>query len=104
MGAMNSRADIFLELVRAGGALLENRSDAPPPVLPQRFQDTSEDVVIAAIDEFSRHCKLCNADVAAYRILHTTLCMACRLNRHRVVRHLLRAECDPRCRFLTPVE
>merc|ERR1712217_813038 len=39
------------------------------------------------------------------RILHTTLCVACRCNQRMVVQHLLETGlCDPRCHFLRPVE
>merc|ERR1711972_1230787 len=73
--------------------------------MPQRFHDVSEVLVSRIIDEFVRLCKVGNAERVAYRILHTTLCVACRFNRMKVVRHLLEAGlCDPRCRFLTPVE
>mmetsp|Transcript_170236 Transcript_170236/g.545956 ORF Transcript_170236/g.545956 Transcript_170236/m.545956 type:complete len:731 (-) Transcript_170236:251-2443(-) len=105
LGGSGSRADVFLELLATGHALLEDRLTVSPPVLPQRFADASEPVVVAAIDEFVRLCKLGNAERVAYRILHTTLCVACRFDRYDVVKHLLESGlCDPCCRFLRPVE
>merc|ERR1712217_543734 len=56
-------------------------------------------------DEFTKLCKAGDAERVAYRILHTTLCLACRFNRFRLVQHMLESGlCDPCCRFLRPVE
>mmetsp|Transcript_105962 Transcript_105962/g.203847 ORF Transcript_105962/g.203847 Transcript_105962/m.203847 type:complete len:791 (-) Transcript_105962:52-2424(-) len=101
----NTRADIFLELLNTGRSLLEDRPDASPPVLPQRFHDVSESLVSRVVDEFHRLCKASGMERVAFRITHATLCIACRFNRLIVVKHLLQSGlCDPRCRFLKPVE
>eukprot|EP00931_Biecheleriopsis_adriatica_P047407 TRINITY_DN27330_c0_g1_i7.p1 TRINITY_DN27330_c0_g1~~TRINITY_DN27330_c0_g1_i7.p1 ORF type:complete len:594 (-),score=96.57 TRINITY_DN27330_c0_g1_i7:40-1821(-) len=105
LAAPGSRADVFQELLRTGSSLLEDRKDARPPMLPQRFPDVSETLVITTINEFAKLCKECGADHTANRILHTTLCVACHFNRMEVVRHLLKTGlCDPRCPFLRPIE
>jgi len=101
----NTRADIFLDLLGTGKSLLEDKPEASPPVMPQRFHDVSETLVSRVIDEFVRLCKASGAERVAYRISHATLCVACRFNRLKVVKHLLDSGlCDPRCRFLKPVE
>jgi len=103
----NTRADVFLELLSTGRSLLEDRPEASPPVMPQRFHDVSETLVCRVVDEFVRLCKATGAErvVTASRISHATLCVACRFNRLQVVKHLLDSGlCDPRCRFLKPVE
>lgn len=100
-----TRADVFLELLRTGRSLLEGRRDASVPTMPQRFHDVGEALVAHTVDEFVRLCKLGGAEGTAVQVLHTTLCVACRFNRHKVVRHLLESGlCDPRCRFVRPVE
>eukprot|EP00933_Yihiella_yeosuensis_P028720 TRINITY_DN22556_c0_g1_i1.p1 TRINITY_DN22556_c0_g1~~TRINITY_DN22556_c0_g1_i1.p1 ORF type:complete len:740 (+),score=105.59 TRINITY_DN22556_c0_g1_i1:120-2339(+) len=105
LAAPGNRADIFVELLQTGSSLLEDRAEASPPVLPQRFQEVSQTLANHCINEFARLCKENDADRVAYRILHTTLCVATRFNRYQVVRHLLETGiCDPRCRFLRPVE
>jgi hypothetical protein len=98
------RADIFLELLATGEALFEDRPDASPPVILPRFHDASEGLIIKAADEFT---KLCEMGAAKYRVLHATLCCACRFNRRRVVKHLLESKkiqppLDPRCKFVNP--
>lgn len=101
----NTRADVFLALLNTGKSLLEDRPEASPPVVPQRFHDVSEALVCAVIDEFVRLCKVSGNERVAYRISHATLCVACRFNRLQVVKHLLDSGlCDCRCRFLKPVE
>lgn len=101
----NTRAEVFLELLATGRSLLEDRPEATPPMMPQRFHYFAESLACYIIDEFARFCTIGGADRVAYRILHTTLCVACRLNRHHVAKHLLKTGlCDPRCRFLHPVE
>lgn len=101
----NTRADVFLELLGTGRSLMEDRPEASPPVLPQRFHDVSETLVSRVIDEFVRLCKANGAERVAYRIAHATLCVACRFNRLKVVKNLLDAGLvDPCCRFLKPVE
>lgn len=118
--ADNNRADIFLELFDTGNALLEDRAEASPPSIPQRFADVSETLACRAIDEFVRLCKVYEhmkasggqaeqeanrVEMAVLRISHATLCVACRFNRIQVVKHLLESGlCDPLCRFLKPVE
>lgn len=100
----NTRADIFLELLRTGSSLLEDRPEASPPTVPQRFRDVSESLCIRVVDEFTKLCKVGGAERVAYRILHTTLSVACRFNRQKVVLHLLQSGlCDPCCRFIRPV-
>jgi hypothetical protein len=116
----SNRADIFLELFDSGSALLEDKSDASPPSIPQRFPDFSETLICRVIDEFVRLCKVyehtkasgeqaareaSRVEMAVLRISHATLCVACRFNRLQAVNHLLESGlCDPRCRFLKPVE
>lgn len=116
----NNRADIFLELFATGSSLLEDRSDASPPSVPQRVPDVSETLVCRVIDEFVRLCKVyelmkasgaqaaeeaSRVEMVVLRISHATLCVACRFNRLQVAKHLLDSGlCDPRCRFLKPVE
>ncbi|CAE8686649.1 unnamed protein product [Polarella glacialis] len=105
LAAPCTRADVFMELLGTGRSLLEDRPEASPPSMPQRFSDVSQTLAIEAINEFARLCKAGDADRVAYRILHTTLCVACRFNRQKVVRHLLESGlCDPCCPFLRPVE
>lgn len=100
-----TRADIFWELLRTGNSLLEDRPEASPPTMPQRFPDVSQTLVTQIISEFAQLCKAGDADRLASRILHTTLCIACRFNTMQVVRHLLQTGlCDPRCPFLRPIE
>lgn len=102
---LNPRHDIFLELLKTGKSLLEDSPGASPPVIPQRFHNVSEQLVCRAVDEFGRLCKAGGAERTAYRALHATLCAACQFNRLEVARHLLeRSHCDPRCKFVTPVE
>lgn len=101
----NPRSDVFLELLGTGRSLLEDRADASSPVIPQRLQNVSQTLVIHVVDEFLRLCKAVQRERVAYRLLHATLCVACRFDRREVVRHLLESGlCDPRCRFLRPVE
>lgn len=101
----NTRADVFLELLKTGCSLLEDRPEASPPVMPQRFHDVSETLVFRVVDEFVRLCKASGTERVAFRISHATLCVACRFNRLQVAKHLLDSGlCDPRCRFLKPVE
>mmetsp|Transcript_34478 Transcript_34478/g.62481 ORF Transcript_34478/g.62481 Transcript_34478/m.62481 type:complete len:731 (-) Transcript_34478:65-2257(-) len=105
LAAKGSRADIFLELLATGRSLLEDRTEASPPTMPLRFPDVSQTLVCQTVNEFAKLCKAGDADRVAYRILHTTLCIACRFNRMKVVRHLLESGlCDPRCPFLRPIE
>merc|ERR1712113_362705 len=88
----NNRADVFLELFDSGTALLENRADASPPSIPQRFPDVSETLICRAVDEFVRLCKVyeqteasgehaakesSRVEMAVLRISHATLCVAC---------------------------
>lgn len=101
----NTRADVFLELLKTGRSLLEDRPEASPPVMPQRFHDVSETLVFRVVDEFVRLCKASGTERVAFRISHATLCVACRFNRLQVAKHLLDSGLvDPRCRFLKPVE
>lgn len=103
--AHNTRADVFMELLATRRSLLEQRPDASPPVMPQRFPDVSDSLVLLSIDEFTRLCQAGKSAEVIPRILHATLGMACRLNRQSVVRHLLETGlCDPRCLGITPVE
>jgi len=105
LAAKGTRADIFMELLATGRSLLEDRTEASPPTMPLRFSDVSQTLVCQTVNEFAKLCKAGDADRVAYRILHTTLCIACRFNRMKVVRHLLESGlCDPRCPFLRPIE
>eukprot|EP00927_Polykrikos_kofoidii_P040049 TRINITY_DN34301_c0_g1_i1.p1 TRINITY_DN34301_c0_g1~~TRINITY_DN34301_c0_g1_i1.p1 ORF type:complete len:755 (+),score=81.79 TRINITY_DN34301_c0_g1_i1:72-2336(+) len=101
----NPRSDIFLELLSTDRSLLEDQANASPPVIPQRLQDVSQTLINRTVDEFLRLCKAAQRERVAYRLLHATLCVACRFDRREVVHHLLSSGfCDPRCRFLRPIE
>jgi len=101
----SSRADIFLFLLATEHSLLEDRPEVSPPTMPSRLPDFSQTLVTQVISEFAQLCEAGDADRVAYRILHTTLCTACRFNKMQVVRHLLETGlCDPRCPFLRPIE
>lgn len=100
-----SRADIFLHLLQTGHSLLEDLPDKMPPVVPHNIHAVPETVACRVVDVLVSLCKAGNADRVAYRILHTTLCVACRFDRRMVVNHLLESGlCDPKCNFLRPVE
>lgn len=100
----NSRADVFVELLKTGRAFCEDHGDASPPLVSGRFYETSELLLIRAIDELMRLCREAKCERTGYVVCHATLCAACRFNRFRVAKHLLeRKICDPQCLFFSPI-
>ncbi|CAE7455679.1 ANK2 [Symbiodinium pilosum] len=99
-----SRAEVLQELFVGAVSPLADLEDDKPLLIPQRFPDVAATMVNMAINEFIR---LCRGQAAGdvERILHSTLCAACHLNRMQIVQHLLEAGgCNPRCENLMPIE
>ena len=99
-----SRADVLQELLGGGSCPFMEHDEDRPLLIPQRFPDVASTLVNMAINEFIRLCRG-SAKESVDRILHSTLCAACHLNRIEIARHLLQAgRCDPCCTFLNPIE
>ncbi|CAE7602377.1 Ank3 [Symbiodinium natans] len=99
-----SRANVLQDLLAGESSPLADLEEDKPLLIPQRFPDVAATLVNMAINEFIRLCRS-SAEQAVDRILHSTLCAACHLNRMQIVQHLLEAgRCDPRCTLLKPIE
>mmetsp|Transcript_20695 Transcript_20695/g.46859 ORF Transcript_20695/g.46859 Transcript_20695/m.46859 type:complete len:324 (+) Transcript_20695:2-973(+) len=101
--AGGSRKQVVEELMAGPASAFAELEEDKPLLLPQRFPDVAQTLVNMAINEFVRLCTPSAAE-SVRRILHSTLCLACHLNRAQIVRHLLETGlCDPCCTFL-PIE
>lgn len=112
-----TREHIFLKLLQTKVALRES-TQLPPPVIPSRFNQVSEDFCIKVILKF---CEMCRRSTVCFepnrpehfayeptllhRITHATFIAAAHANRMRLATALLdEGVCDPNCTAILPVE
>jgi hypothetical protein len=98
----NNRLDIFTEVLRSGRAFGEDAGT--PPVMPERFPDVSETLVMQTCAAFARVCRAEGAQETMFRCTHMTLSAAARANRLRTARFLLEEKLAiAACPFINPI-
>jgi len=98
----NSRRDLFKELLLCGRAFGEDQGQ--PPVIPQRFGDVCEPLVMKTCFAFAAECRAEQANEVLLRCTHMTLSAAARTNRLATARYLLEEELAiAPCPFILPV-
>lgn len=98
----NNRLDIFTEILRSGRAFGEDAGT--PPVMPERFMDVSETLVMQTCAAFARVCIAEGKKETMYRCTHMTLSAAARADRYRTARFLLEEKLAiAACPFILPI-
>jgi ankyrin repeat protein len=98
----NNRLDIFTEILRSGRAFGEDAGT--PPVMPERFSDVSETLVMQTCAAFARICIAEGTKETMYRCTHMTLSAATRADRYRTARFLLEEKLAiAQCPFILPI-